>query len=164
MKGKSLLVIFIILMSVWLILNQSLDLQYLATGFIFSLFLSVIFCNNCSAIEDIRLTPKALLYTFLFMGVFFYELFKANIDVATRVLSPSLPINPGIVKANTKLHSPMARLILGNAITLTPGTFTIDITGDTLYIHCINIGDEDAEHLGQKIISKFEKYLEVMYG
>ncbi len=58
----------------------------------------------------------------------------------------------------------MARLILGNAITLTPGTFTIDIIDDTYYIHCVDLSDEDAEIHGQKIIEKFEKYLEVIYG
>ncbi len=164
MKIKSIIVIFVILMVVWLILNQSTDMQYLVTGLIFSAFLAIIFCNRCSVVEDIKFTPKAFLYTFLFLGVFLVELLKANVHMAITVLSPSLPINPGIVKANTKLNSKMARLILGNAITLTPGTFTIDIIDDTYYIHCVDLSDEDAEIHGQKIIEKFEKYLEVIYG
>jgi len=151
-------------MAVWLILNQSTDIQYLVTGLLFSAFLAIIFCKSCSEVGEIKFTPKAFLYAFLFLGVFLAELVKANILMAKTVLSPSLPINPGIVKANTKLNSKMARLILGNAITLTPGTLTIDIIDDTYYIHCVNLTDEDAEVHGQKIIQKFEKYLEVIYG
>jgi len=164
MNTKPVVIVFLILFAAWLILNQSLDIQYIATGLVFSLVISLIFCRKCSVVKEIKLTPKAIIYSIAFMGVFLYELIRANIGMAMIVLSPSLPINPGIVKADTTLKSKMARLVLGNVITLTPGTFTVDIINDTLYIHCVNMHDEDPEVLGQKIIGKFQKYLEVIYG
>jgi multicomponent Na+:H+ antiporter subunit E len=113
---------------------------------------------------EINLTPKAFVYTFIYIFVFLSELMKSNLDVAKRVISPSLPINPGIVKVKTKLKSKMGRMILANSITLTPGTFTIDIIDDTLYIHWIDVLSEDIEKATKEIVSKFEKYLEVIYG
>ena len=100
----------------------------------------------------------------MYLGVFFVELVKSNLDVARRVVSPSLPINPGIVEVKTLLKSKMGRMILANSITLTPGTLTIDILEDTLYIHWIDVKTEDTQEATEYIVRKFEKYLEKIYG
>jgi len=92
------------------------------------------------------------------------ELIKSNLDVARIVLSPSLPINPGIVEVKTVLKSKMARVLLSNSITLTPGTITVDIKDDTLYIHWINVKSENIEEATKKIVNKFEKHLIKIYG
>ena len=58
----------------------------------------------------------------------------------------------------------MGRLILANSITLTPGTFTVDIHEETLYIHWIDVRSDDINKATNEIVTKFEKYLEVIYG
>ena len=110
------------------------------------------------------LHPKKLVYALFYVFYLFYEIIKANIDVALRVIKPVIPINPGIVKVKTKLKSPMGRLILTNSITLTPGTLTVDIKDDTLYIHWIDVQDKEESKATEKIVSNFEKYLEVIFG
>ena len=160
---KNLLVSFIVLMIAWVLLNWTLDPVNLAIGVGISLFLSFVFCSKCELFTDINLTPKAFAYTIMYLFVFIIELIKANIDVTRRVLSPSLPINPGIVKVKTKLKSKMARLILADSITLTPGTFTLQVEEDTFYIHWINVEHDNVEQATQDLVSKFEKYLEVLY-
>lgn len=164
MRFKAISIIFVMLFTAWLILNQSVAAEYIVSGALIALVISVAVCRNCSVFNELNLTPRSFLYTWLFLGTFLSELVKANFDIAKRVLSPSLPIKPGIVKATTTLQSKMARLILANSITLTPGTFTIDIIGDTLYIHCVYIDSDDPEAYGKQVIRKFEKYLEVIYG
>jgi len=151
-------------MGVWMILNNSLAIEIWLIGGVVSLFLAILLCGKCSVFQGINFTPKALLYTVLFAFVFLFELLKSNLHIAMLVLTPSLPINPGVIRAKTNLKSKMARLILANAITLTPGTFTIDFIGDTLYIHCVDLEGEDHEAYAKSIIRKFEKYLEVIYG
>ena len=160
---KNLLVSFIVLMIAWVLLNWTLDPVNLAIGVGISLFLSFVFCSKCELFTSINLTPKALIYTFMYIFVFVIELIKANIDVTRRVLSPSLPINPGIVKVKTKLKSKMARLILADSITLTPGTFTLQVEEDTFYIHWINVEHDNVEQATEDLVRKFEKYLEVLY-
>jgi len=164
MKIKGLLVIFVMLLAIWLILNNSMEPELFFTGLGLSGFLSLAMCRQCSVFNDIRLTPKAFIYTIAYVFVFLLELIKSNFTIAIRVLTPSLPIKPGIIRAKTRLKSKMARLILANSITLTPGTFTVDIKDDTLYIHCVNIEDKNMQEYADKIIRKFEKYLEVLYG
>ena len=84
---------------------------------------------------------------------FLYELVLANLSVARIVLSPSLPIRPGIIAYETKLTSDLALTSLANMITLTPGTLTLDISEDRryLYVHTLNIQDpvEVAESIRQ---------------
>ena len=60
-------------------------------------------------------------------------------DVAYRVLHPKLPIDPGLIKIRTKLKSDISKALLANSLSLTPGSTTVDIIGDQLYIHCIDV-------------------------
>ena len=161
---KNFLLIFFILLFVWMLLNNSFTTVIWISGVAVSLIVGLIFCRNCDVFTDIRLSPKAIIYTFIYLLVFLKELIKSNLDVARRVLSPSLPINPGIVEVETRLKSRMGRLILADSITLTPGTFTVDIRDDKLYIHWIDVKSDDIEKATNEIVRKFEKYLEVIYG
>jgi len=164
MKLKNVIVSFLIAFIFWILLNNTFDPVILALGAGLSLMLSLIFCARCDVFSEIKLTPAAFFYTLVYLGVFLKELIKSNLDVARRVLTPSLPINPGIVEAKTSLKSKMGRMILANSITLTPGTLTIDIVDNILYIHWIDVQAEDIEGATQQIVRKFEKYLEKIYG
>lgn len=65
------------------------------------------------------------------------ELIKSNLTVARIVLSPSLPISPTLVRLNALPKTELGQAILGNAITLTPGTVTIDDHEGQLLVHCL---------------------------
>ena len=65
------------------------------------------------------------------------EVIKSSLEVARLVLSPSLPISPTIVELTTTEASDVGKVILGNSITLSPGTVTIDVHDDRLLVHCL---------------------------
>lgn len=65
------------------------------------------------------------------------EVIKSSLEVARVVLSPSLPIHPELVEFATNEQSDSGKVILGNSITLSPGTVTIDIDDDRLLVHCL---------------------------
>jgi multicomponent Na+:H+ antiporter subunit E len=79
--------------------------------------------------------------------------------VAKRVIDPKLPINPGIVAIKTDLKEDYKKLILANSITLTPGTITMDVQGDTLYIHWIDATTSDIQKASKEIAGSFEEVL-----
>ena len=58
----------------------------------------------------------------------------------------------------------MGRMLLANSISLTPGTLTVEMSGEWFYIHCVTIESSDAEAATKAIVSGFERYLQVMYG
>ncbi|MBN1199249.1 MAG: Na+/H+ antiporter subunit E [Bacteroidales bacterium] len=164
MRSKNLIVTFLLLIAIWLMLTSTFDPSMVITGVIVAGLVSLLFARKSDLFTELHLSPKAMIYTILYIFVFIGELVKSNLDVAWRVLSPTLPIRPGIVKVKTKLKSRMGRMILANSITLTPGTFTVEITDEFLYIHWIDVVTKDQEDPTEHIVRKFEKYLEVIYG
>jgi len=155
--------LFATLLLFWLMLNGSLALGTLGVGVLAAAAVTLAFSSGYSFFSGWRWTPKSLVATVLFVLYFLKELVKANVQLALVVLNPALPIKPAIVRAKTKLTHPVGRLLLANAITLTPGTLSVEIKGDTLYIHWVVAEGVDTETATAKIVAGFEKYLEAMY-
>jgi multicomponent Na+:H+ antiporter subunit E len=65
-------------------------------------------------------------------------LIRANLDMARRVISPGLLINPCMVEVRTQLRSDLGRMLLANSITLTPGTLSVRVQDDHLLVHWID--------------------------
>jgi multicomponent Na+:H+ antiporter subunit E len=156
--------IFSFLLLFWVLLNGSLAPEVLGIGAVVALAIMLFSRDGMTFLTGFRYTPKAIWATLLYLLFFFKELMKANLRLAKIVLSPSLPINPGFVKVRTRLKSPMGRLLLANSITLTPGTLTIEMEGEWLYVHWITMDAGDIDGATDKIVAGFERYLEVMYG
>lgn len=163
-KFKNWFIMFLITLIVWILLSNALSLDTLIPGVIVAALVGILFCPRCEVFSEVKLTPKAFVFTFLYLVVFFIDLIKSNLDVTRRVLSPSLPINPGIVEVKTKLTSKFGRMLLANSITLTPGTLTVEVVNDSFFIHWIDVKDDSVEAASKAIVEKFEKYLEVIYG
>ena len=75
------------------------------------------------------------------LGYFGYLLVcvvKANIDLARRILDPTLPVSPVWERLDTRVSSPMEKTLYANSITLTPGTLTTDVRDDHFLIHALN--------------------------
>ena len=161
---RDLTTLFFTLFLFWLLLSGSLDADVLIIGALVSAVISILSYSGLSFFTEFRLSPEALVAGFKYYGYFFRELFLSNLRMAVIVLSPSLPINPAIVRVRTRLKSQMGRLMLANSITLTPGTLTVAMDGEWLYIHCVNLDDSDIEAATREIVTGFESYLEVMYG
>jgi len=161
LKQGILLLLFLFLF--WVLLT-SLDRQELLAGGIVVVLLTLIFFRKAAPFSEYKLTFKSLVYSVAYLFIFLWALVRSNLDVALRVLNPKLPINPGIVKVKTSLSSKTGRLILANSITLTPGTLTVETEGEHFYIHWIDVSTQDVNLASQEIVSKFEKYLEVMFG
>lgn len=65
------------------------------------------------------------------------QLIRSNLEVARIVLSPRMAISPTVVRLRAEPPGPVGQAILGNAITLTPGTVTIDDHDGVLFVHCL---------------------------
>ena len=57
------------------------------------------------------------------------EIVKSTIDVSARILNPAMPITPTVEHVPAELTD-LGKVIYANSITLTPGTVSIDLTGD----------------------------------
>lgn len=150
-----LIVVFVL----WVLLFWSLEPAVIGTGVFFALIVATVLGDIFPERLHKLLNPRRWLFLMLYLPYFFYYCVLANIDVAIRVIHPDIPINPGIVKVSTTLTSEMAKTLLANSITLTPGTLTVDIDGQDLYVHWINIDTDNAARRTAKICGRFEPLL-----
>ncbi len=149
---------FIVLFVIYLFL-AGFTLYEAALGAIVSAVLTLILVKFVNYQIDILLPVKLVKFIFVYLPVFIWKLILANLDVARRVLSPKIPLHPGIVKIHTDLEGDFGKLTLANSITLTPGTLSIDIVDDHLYVHVIDIKGHNAEENKKLISGSFEKIL-----
>lgn len=66
-----------------------------------------------------------------------WEIVKANVDVAARILNPRLPISPRVIHVRAGQPDDVGRVIYANSITLTPGTVSIETEGDVITVHAL---------------------------
>ncbi|MBN2300311.1 MAG: Na+/H+ antiporter subunit E [Acholeplasmataceae bacterium] len=149
---------FIVLFVIYLFLT-SFTLYEIILGGTVSAVLTVLLVKLVNYQIDILLPVKLVKFLFIYLPVFIWKLILANFDVAKRVLSPKIPLNPGIVKIQTDLKGDFGKLTLANSITLTPGTLSIDIIDDYIYVHAIDIKGHNAEENKTLISGPFEKIL-----
>ena len=81
-----------------------------------------------------------------FLAYFFYQLIKANLEVAYEVGTPRHNMRPGIVAVPLDLTTDFEITILSNVIALTPGSLCVDVSTDkkTMYIHTFNLRDRES--------------------
>ena len=143
----------------WLAYTSSFATEELLIGIVIAALLSLFTYKSFSQIKSDNNIFKRITSFITYIPIFIIEIVKANIDVARRVINPNLPINPGIVKINTDLKSDYAKLFLANSITLTPGTLTMDVKDENLYIHWIDVVSTNKDEQKEQIAGKFEDTL-----
>jgi len=157
------LVQLIVLMILWLLLTWDLRTPTVIVGFFVSLLVTII--TRDILIEELWrfLQPLRFFWFMVYLVNFLWRVLLANLDVAYRVIHPDMPIRPGIVRIKVELKDPLARTILANSITLTPGTLTVDIIDDYYYIHWIYVQTTEEELAKTKIVGSFEKLLKKVF-
>jgi multicomponent Na+:H+ antiporter subunit E len=158
-RHGSRLIVFLLGVAIWLLLTWKLDAVNISIGVLVSAVSALLFGELLTVYPRKALEVHRYFWFIYYIPIFVWEMIKANLDVAYRVLHPLRPINPGLVKIKTNLKSDIAKTLLANSITLTPGTMTVDIKGDVLYIHWIDVKERDMEKATQAIAGRFEKII-----
>jgi multicomponent Na+:H+ antiporter subunit E len=123
----------------WLLLSGYFHILLLSLGAV-----SVAFCVWIAVRMDLidhegvpmHITLAGLRYVPWLM----WEIVKANIDVAKRVISPSLPIAPSLFDAPSSQKSDLGQVLYANSITLTPGTVSVDLNPGVIQVHALHDG------------------------
>jgi multicomponent Na+:H+ antiporter subunit E len=148
----------------WFAANSSVALETLVTGALISALLAYLFTRKSGAWRDIRFSRRRAYHFGLYTGVFVVELVRANISLMRCVFAPRIVIKPGIVRIKTKLKTPVGRLALANSIGLTPGSLVIDVKGEDLFIHWLDVKTTDTDEATRAIAGAFEKHLGETFG
>ncbi len=149
---------FAVLWLVW-VLIAGFELYEVLLGGAAALILSFIVSRYVNYSFGFSAAAGLFKFIFIYIPVFIYKLVLANFDMAYRVLSPKLPINPRIVKVPTSLKGNFMKLVLANSITLTPGTLSLDVEDDGVLVHWVNAQGETGEDYKNAISQDFENIL-----
>ncbi len=150
---------WIVFFIVWLAFTSTLALPEVITGAVVALILAAFSYETFTGWGFKGIKLSNLWWSFVYVINFLWLMVKANFNVARIVVTPSLPINPGIVEFETKLTNEYAKMVLANSITLTPGTFTVDVVDNRYYIHWLDVTVTDPEEVYKEIAEPFERIL-----
>lgn len=84
-----------------------------------------------------RSTLLVFLRHLVYLPYLLWEIIKANVAVSVVILRPSMPINPRLTRIRPAVWGSLPVTVLANSITLTPGTLTVRVSGDMLYVHTL---------------------------
>lgn len=140
------ILLLLVLFASWLVLSGHYTPLLIGLG-VLSCFLVLWVCRRMDIIDKesvfFHIAPGLITY----IPWLILEIVKSNIDVARRILSPSLPISPTVVIVPAPQKSELKRVIYANSITLTPGTLAMRVQGNAILVHALS--EDGARTLGE---------------
>lgn len=147
-----------VLFAVWLLLSGHYTPFILILG-IASCVAVIAITQRMEVIDQeghpVHLTWRALLY----WPWLIVEIVKANIDVAKRILIPSIGISPTMIRVKTSQTSDLGKVVYANSITLTPGTISVEVANNEILVHALSKGG--AEDL---LTGEMDRRVTIMVG
>lgn len=158
----------VVLLAVWVALWGEPSVGNLLSGVLVIVAITVVFPVGPDVVADEDEGVPRPVAAAKFLVLFTWALLVANVQVVRDVLRPRLRLAEAIVAVPLVSRSPVIATFVANAITLTPGTLTVEIgggrggrpggragqvspgpTGDTeppvvLYVHALSLGDAAA--------------------
>jgi len=124
----------VLLFILWMILTANFQTFNILVGITVSFSIALLYTKLFVHKAFEFISPVWLVF---YLFVLLKNLIISNIQISKRILSKDMNLSPAIVAVKTNLESDWKKLLLANSITLTPGTLTLDIKEDTLFIHVI---------------------------
>jgi len=144
------------LFGLWVMLSGQFDPVHLGLGVVLSFFVAWINSGHSPFVPRFQLWGRIILY----LPWLFGKIVQSSLHVTKLILDPRLPIHPRLIRYESKLKEPPAVVLLGNSITLTPGTITAEVNGKVLLVHALDeVSSEDVTsgRLETKIDSIFRE-------
>jgi multicomponent Na+:H+ antiporter subunit E len=121
-----------ILIALWYVLSGRFDLLHFGTGVVTAAVIALTF----RSVPD---TTHFRVGRFLaYAPWLFLQIIISNLRVARVVLSRRMPIRPTFISQSPGVTGDRALTLLGASVTLTPGTLTVDIRPDEIFVHALD--------------------------
>ena len=134
---KYTLTLGIALAGIWLLWSGHLEPFMIFLGFV-SVVLTVVIAGRMQ-ITDEEGTPLGMGLRPIGYAIWLAkEIVEANVEVARLIVDPDLPVRPRMICVHASQKTELGRVILANSITLTPGTVSVDLQGDRIWVHALS--------------------------
>lgn len=80
-----------------------------------------------------------------FFILFVPDALRSSLDMARRIIQPTVPMRPGLVAIPLRFLGPLDELVVCNHITLTPGQVLVEVDPERgfIFVHCIDASDPE---------------------
>lgn len=140
---------------VWLVLSGRYNLSHMILGLMASC--GVAWLNTGYPHSPFHNFPWVRLM--MYGPWLFLRVVESSLHLTKTILNPSLPIKPKLISYRSHLKHRAAIVVLGNSITLTPGTITVEVNGNQLIVHAIDVAsgeDLTSGRMERKIAEVFQ--------
>ena len=130
------LILVLLLAAAWVLWSGYLKPLLLGLG-VLSCLLTVWIVRRMGYFDD---ETFAFHYDWRLLGFWAWlgvEVVRSSIEVARVVLRPRIDVEPRLVDVDGRGLGPVDLAVLGNSITLTPGTLTLDVHDGRLLVHAL---------------------------
>lgn len=128
---------WLVLAAFWVGLSGYFDAIHLTWGFVAVTLVSALSCRPLAGDGPFLPAFGRLARLAAYVPWLLWQIALANIDVLLRVIGIR-PLAPTVVRFRPDLESDFGRVALANSITLTPGTVTIEVEEEGVFlVHAI---------------------------
>lgn len=149
----------LVLLIVWLLMNNAFSLGHILLGLILALGIPLL----TEPLQTQQVTVKRPLKLIKYIIILKWDIVVANLAVAKLILGPTKALQPGFVAYPLNLTGDLPITLLASTISLTPGTLSAEVSKDRewLYIHALDLPDEQA--LIDEIKQRYETPLKEIF-
>ncbi|KGE03544.1 Na+/H+ antiporter subunit E [Pseudohaliea rubra] len=140
--------LFLVFALVWLLLSGLMKPLVLGLGVV-SCLLCVWLASRMHRVEEDAGPALRPLHLLAYLPWLLKEVVLANLQVMRVVLSPRMALDPVLFRLRATQRSQLCKVIYGNSITLTPGTLTLDVDGETMLVHALERAGAEALRSGE---------------
>jgi len=151
----------IMLLIVWLMLNNTLSLGHIVLGTVLAICIPLICAPLRVPQPKVKKPFKAITYVLIVLK----DICVANIEVALLVIGPMRKIKPGFVAVPLDLSGTLPITVLASTVTMTPGTVSGEVSEDQkwLYVHVLDMPDDEQEVI-DVIKQRYESRVKEIFG
>ena len=139
---------------IWLLLSESFDMFHVGLGLVAAS--GVAWFNTDRSTSRFTILRLRIVWYFLWLVG---RILQSGFHLSVLILHPALPIDPKLIRYRTKLQEEAGIVLLGNSITLTPGTITVEVNSQDLVVHAM---DDKSAHDVTSL--RFEQQIADLFG
>ncbi len=151
---------YLLFLALWIIFNGNFTLEILMFGLVIAgaMYAFIYKFMDFNMRKEIRIWKKLFLI-FRYIVILIVEIIKANVTAMKLLFSEKEEVEPVLVRFKTPLKTKIAKVVLANSITLTPGTITVSLEEDEFQVHCLDksLSEGLAECVFVKELEKLER-------
>lgn len=149
---------------IWIAAGRSAEPTSLAAGAVLASGIAAVLSCSDRLWRDVGAAVLRPIELLLYLAAFGREIVRSNLNLLGYVYAPRLRLSPAIVSVPTDLATPAGRFALTSTVTLTPGTLTLDLIGNAIRLHVLDMRSTDAEAARRAMTGPFERRLARVLG